>query len=264
MRNIVAVIIALAILAAGGVAGAEDPLERHVRVLSSDIGKRNALNYDNLEHAADYIKKEFASYGYEPADDFYFMRKRQFSRLVYRNVVATKEGSSAANKIIIVCAHYDTFRDAPGADDNASGVASVLELARLLGADDLAKTVRFVAFTNEELELLFEDRDMGSYGYARRAREAGEDIEAVICLDMTGYYSNEPGSQGMPVVMRFFYTDTGNFIGIGGDIVSYDIIESVVEEFRESQSIPHRFLIIPEIFLPEIMTTDNRSFWTFG
>lgn len=243
---------------------AEEPLARHVRVLSAEIGARNVLHYDNLERAAEYIRDEFRKCGYLPVDDSYAMEKREFRGRMVRNIVAVKEGTAAKGKVIIVCAHYDSYHEAPGADDNASGVASLLELARMIRGETLSKTVRFIAFTNEELELIFDDADTGSYRYARAARKAGEEIEAVICLDMTGYYSHEPGSQHMPLFFRLFYPDIGDFIGIGGDTGSYDLVESTAAAFRKAATIPCRYLVMPAAILPQLMTTDNRAFWAFG
>ncbi len=183
---------------------AEELLEKHVRVLSSEIGARNILYYQNLKKAADYIRREFRRIGYLPEEETFYISTKPYQGLPFTNVVAVKEGTTEKGKIIVVGAHYDTFGEAPGADDNASGVAGVLELARLLYKENLKKTVKFVAFANEETDLVYRDKEMGSYRFASAARARGEDIEAMICLDMIGYFSDEPGSQKYPIILGPF------------------------------------------------------------
>jgi Zn-dependent M28 family amino/carboxypeptidase len=262
MRKSVPIILLILLISFN--AFAEESPREYVRVLSSVIGKRNIDNYQNLEKAADYIRTEFKKFGYRPTEQAYYLETRPPKDLVLRNIIAVKEGKDKKDKIILVCAHYDTFKDTPGADDNASGVSVLLELARLLREEDLSKTVKFAAFTNEDVELAFEDRDMGSYRYAREARARGEDIEAVICLDMLGFYSDEAGSQKSPLILKFFYPDRGNFVGICSDSGSYDLLKTAVSEFKRATDLPVQYLAAPAPFLPQIMTSDHRSFWAFG
>jgi len=254
----------LVILCAVFNAHAEDDTARHVRVLSSIIGPRNTLHYRNLERAADYIENEFRRYGYEPEEQVYAMEAGFSPERRFKNIIATKEGRSKKDKIIIVCAHYDTHWNSPGADDNASGIAAVLELARRFSVENPEKTVKFIAFTNEELEFVSEDEDTGSYRYAKDARIRGDDIELVICIDMIGYYSDKPGSQERPFPLAPFYPDKGNFIGFGGDLSAYTILRQAVGEFKKATDIPTEYLIIPAPILPGLMTSDNRAFWVFG
>lgn len=241
-----------------------DRLEDHVKALASDIGKRGVLHHENLERAALYIKEEFASYGYAPEEQVYTRPAKPLRNLPFRNIIATKDGAAEKSKIVIVCAHYDSYRDAPGADDNASGVAAVLELARRLHDEELRKTVRFIAFSTEELELIFEDPDMGSYRYAREAKRKGEDIEAVVCIDMIGYFSDLPGSQHCPLMLKPFYPDRGDFIGFGSDFSSYPLLEKTVNDFKAASDVPVEYLGVPVPLLPDLMTSDNRSFWSLG
>lgn len=262
MKKIILIIVMS--LCFGCTAHAGDEARKHVYNLSEKIGRRNPLYYQKLEQAADYIKREFQSYGYRPEEQVYTRETMKTEKRPFRNIIAVKEGGAKKNKTILICSHYDTVRDSPGADDDASGVAAVLELARLLYKEDLDKTVKFAAFSTEELPLVFEDPDMGSFRYAKEAREKGEDIEAVICLDMIGFYSDEKGSQHYPIPFNFFYPDKGNFIGFGADIASYDLLRDAVAEFKRSSDMPVEYLVAPTPFVPQIMTSDNRSFWTFG
>ena len=131
------------------------------------------------------------------------------------NVVAALDGADSAAGIIVVGAHYDTVPQTPGADDNASGVAVLLELARLLGARPLNRGLRFVAFANEEPPH-FLTKDMGSLYHARRSAERGDVISLMISLEMLGYYSSEPGSQGYPPPFQLFLSRPGELCGLCG------------------------------------------------
>ena len=122
----------------------QENLKRHVRFLSRDIGERNFIQYQNLERAADYIKQEFRNYGYQSQEQIYSLEGKTF-----KNIIATKTGKAQPDKIIIVCAHYDSVIGSPGADDNASGVSGLLELARALSKENINQSIRFIAFTNE-------------------------------------------------------------------------------------------------------------------
>ncbi|MFA6320819.1 MAG: M20/M25/M40 family metallo-hydrolase [Candidatus Omnitrophota bacterium] len=257
--------IALAVIfITSSISAEEAMLKSHVKALSSDIGKRNLTYYQNLELAAGYVRREFRKYGYEPQEETYYIPSGPYRNLPLTNIIAVKEGAAQKNKVIVIGAHYDTFQDAPGADDNTTGVAAVLELARLLRNADINSTVKFIIFPNEETDLVYKDNEMGSYRYAQGARQRGEDIEAMICIDMIGYYSDEPGSQKYPLALKPFYPDKGNFVGICGDFGSYDLVKKTVAEFKKNCDVPSEYMIAPASFLPQIMQSDHRSFWTFG
>ncbi len=151
--------------------------------LSVDIGERTIRKYDNLERARQYIKEYFMRYGYPPREEPY----EAGGRTVY-NIVAEIPGTEKPDTIIVVGAHYDTIEDTPGADDNASGIAGLLELYRLLSPLRFRKTVRFVAFTLEEPPF-FSTELMGSMVYATNCRKRKENVELMVCLEMIGYGS---------------------------------------------------------------------------
>lgn len=236
----------------------QENLKRHVKVLSSDIGERNFDNYSNLERAAKYIRDELKNLGYPTSEQVYYIKD-----LAYRNIIATKEGTGQKDKVIILGAHYDSVIGSPGADDNGSGVAGLLELARILYKDDLNKTIKFIAFTNEEPPL-FMTRFMGSFKYAKQAKVKDEDIQAMLCLESIGYYRQEKGSQSYPIGLGFFYPDKGNFIVVASNLNSGPLLKKVVKEFKVSSTFPLEYLIAPIFLAQAISFSDNWSFWKMG
>ena len=236
----------------------EEKIKRHIQVLAVELGERNYLQYKNLESAANYIRQEFKSYGYEPAEQVYTMENRP-----YRNIIAIKPGKDKKDKIIIICAHYDSVLGSPGADDNASGVAALLELARLFSQLDLNKTLKFIAFTNEEPPFYLTEY-MGSFRYAKEAKKRRENIEAVLCLESIGFYSDNKSSQSYPFGLSLFYPDKANFIAVVSNLSSGYLLKRIVGEFKKASNFPVEYLIAP-IFLAEAISfSDHWSFWEFG
>jgi len=236
----------------------EERIKRHIEVLAQDLGERNYIYYQNLEKAADYIRDEFRLYGYETEEQIYTLKNQP-----YRNIIATKPGGDKKDKIIIISSHYDSVFGSPGADDNASGCAGLLELARLLFKNTLNKTIRFIGFTNEEPPFCF-SKDMGSFRYAESAKKRKEDIEAMLCLESIGFYSDEKSSQGYPMGLMSFYPDRADFIGIVSNLGSGSLLKRIVKEFKEASNFPVEYLVSQPFFVPAISFSDNWSFWQFG
>jgi len=163
-------------------------LEVIVQTLAETIGPRSYRDTASLAAAADFITQSFQAGGYTVMFQPYDVKGQ-----MYRNIIAERRGTEEPDRVLIVGAHYDTVEGTPGVDDNASGVAVLLELARLHAATRFLKTVRFVAFTLEEPPF-FRSRKMGSRVYARSLKERGEQVEGMLCLEMVGYYSQEKGS----------------------------------------------------------------------
>jgi hypothetical protein len=231
-------------------------LSGHVHVLAEEIGERHHNEMEQLNRAADYISAQLRAMGYVPA-------VRQFGDRLYRNVVVELHGRDRGDEIIVVGAHYDTTWMTPGADDNASGVAGLLELARNLYGQRFRRTVRLVAFANEE-EPFYGTSNMGSRVNARRARDAGDNIVAMFSLEMIGYYSEEPGSQRYPRPIRRFYPDTADFIAFVSNLSSSPLLRRSVALFREQQVFPAEGMAAPEFLVPDIRRSDNASFWRYG
>lgn len=233
-------------------------LQKHIKILSEDIGERNFMHYQNLQRAADYISEEFKNYGYLPQEDTYYLEGKLF-----RNIIASREAKLKPDEIIIVCAHYDSVIGSPGADDNASGVAGLLELARLLSGENLNRTVRFLAVPNEEPPL-FMSEDMGSFRYAQTAKKNRENILGVICLESIGYYTDKRKSQSYPFGLNLFYPDKGNFIALVSNFPSRTLLRTIVKEFKKKSSFPVEYLVGFSFLAPAISFSDHWSFWRFG
>jgi Zn-dependent M28 family amino/carboxypeptidase len=232
-------------------------LGRHVSTLAGTIGERNLWNYAALADAADYIAAEFTASGYAPVRQSY-----DVARLPVSNVEAGLPGTTRAREIIVLGAHYDTVSGCPGANDNATGIAALLELARRVAARPRPRTIRFVAFVNEEPPF-FRSPHMGSVIYANAARARGDRIVGMLALETMGYYSDVRGSQRYPAAVGPFYPDVGNFIGFVSNIVSARLLMQVRRAFRERIAFPVQAAAVPAA-IPGVGWSDHWSFWKAG
>ena len=235
----------------------EARLRMHVQRLSADLGERNAFRYQSLESARLYIEQVFTQAGYPIRHDTY-----EVSGRTYRNVIAERQAYQAAERVLILGAHYDTAPGTPGADDNASGVAALLELARLLADFASEPAIRWVAFTLEEPPF-YRSRLMGSRVHARKCRQQAERIAGMISLEMVGYYSDRPGSQWYPLpFMGWFYPSCGNFIGVTGNCRSRRLVRRIAARLSEAGELPVEYAAFP--LMPGAGLSDNWSFWKEG
>ena len=232
-------------------------LSRHVWELAEVVGERHHEKPAALDAAAYYIEHNFRGSGYNPYLQE-FGEEKQF-----RNIVAELYGNGPVNEIIVVGAHYDTVWMTPGADDNASGVSVMLEIARLMSGKKFNKTVRFVAFANEEHPFYLTDK-MGSLIHARRAWDHGENITAMLSLEMLGYYSDLKKSQFYPRPFKWFYPDQGNFIAFVSNLTSRKLLYDTIGLFREFARFPSEGLAAPEALVPDIRRSDHAAFWSVG
>jgi len=233
-------------------------LYRHVEALSVTIGSRSVYEYDRLNAAKDYIAASLRGMGYKPEIQSYLYEGR-----TYGNIVATLPGKDRPGEVVLVGAHYDTYAATPGADDNASAVAMLLELCRILKQETHGRTLKFVFFTLEEPPV-FRSKFMGSAVYAGKARRGGENITAMICLEMLGYYTDKRGEQGFPLpFMKLFYSSTPNFIAVIGNLASRSLVWKTAASLKKTQSLNVETLSTVG-FLPGIDFSDHRSFWKQG
>jgi Zn-dependent M28 family amino/carboxypeptidase len=234
-----------------------DRLRVHVSRLALDIGPRNVFRPDALHAAADYIRNEWAAQGYQVNSQYYPAMGVKSENLEVRRIGKTKP-----EETILVGAHYDTVQGTPGADDNASGIAALLELTRMFAATETARTLRFVAFVNEEPPFFFWNQ-MGSGVYAEAAKARGENIRLMISLEMLGSYSEQPGSQGYPPLLRHFYPDRANFIAMVSNRASRQELQQMVAAFKAESDFPVESLATFEI-IPGVAWSDHLSFWRAG
>jgi len=231
-------------------------LRAHVQYLAGELSERSPFQYENHEQARLYIERIFAEAGYVIRHDTYEVAGR-----AYRNVVVEKSGRQSGN-ILVVGAHYDTVAGTPGADDNASGVATLLEVARLLRNLTHELTVRLIAFTLEEPPHFYSAR-MGSRVHAKKCRERGDRIAGMISLEMVGYYDTSEGSQYYPFpFMRRFFPNRGDFVAVAGNFRSRRLVRRVARLLSQTNRIPVVHIALP--FVPGVGLSDNWSFWREG
>jgi Zn-dependent M28 family amino/carboxypeptidase len=230
-------------------------LRRHVAAVASR--EHNFLKVAELEAAARYIEKALAGSGLTVATQHFVSGPAEV-----RNIEVEIRGGARASEIVIVGAHYDSVLGAPGANDNGSGVAAVIELARLFAAEKPARTLRLVEFVNEEPPFYHTDA-MGSRRYARRSKERGENILAMLSLETIGYYSDLPGSQRYPFPLGLFYPSTGNFIAFVSNLTSRALLHETLASFRRHAGIPSEGVAAPA-FIPGVDWSDHWSFWREG
>jgi Zn-dependent M28 family amino/carboxypeptidase len=233
-----------------------EELRADVRMLGGQIGERNMARYSQLNAAADFIETSFARAGLRPRRDSYELHGR-----ACHNIEAEIRGASS--QIVLIGAHYDSVFGAPGANDNGSGVAAMLALARRFATRSTSSTLRFVAFVNEEPPY-FMTSQMGSFIYAGRCKTRGDQIIAMISLETIGCFSDAPHSQTYPSPgLGLFYPTTANFIGFVGNTHSRSLLRRVVKLFREQEKLPSQGAALPS-FIPGVSWSDHWSFWQHG
>lgn len=242
---------------AGGAHMLIERLRHHVGVLAGDIGERNIYHPAALHAAADYIRRQWNAQGYEMTSHRYAVGEVQSE-----NLEITVQGKAKPEEIILIGAHYDTVPGSVGADDNASGVAALLEISRDFVRFEAERTLRFVAFVNEEAPF-FASGQMGSMVYAKAARARGDDIRLMASLEMLGFYSDQPGSQNYPPLLGFFYPERGNFVAFVSNLQSRKRLREMVQAFRAHSDFPAQSLAGFES-VPGLAWSDHLSFWRQG
>ncbi len=235
----------------------EQELRAHVQQLADHIGERNLFRYKQLVAAADYIRSTLANSGYDVHRHPYEVAGRPCE-----NVEVEVRGTVRPEEILLIGAHYDSVQGCPGANDNATGVAAMLALARAFFKTQPSRTVRFVAFTNEEPPF-FQGQYMGSRLYAARSRERGEKIALMLSLETIGYYSDEPGSQRYPFPFSFFYPSTAHFIAFVSNMENAPWVRRLLTAFRSHAQFPSEGGALWE-WIPGVAWSDHWSFWKEG
>ena len=232
-------------------------LKAHVAVLAEQIGPRDVFVPEKLDAAADYICRFWEKVGYKVNDQTFRVQD-----IACHNLAVEIPGESKPDEIVLVGAHYDTVSWSPGANDNGSAVAALLELSRLFSTKSTNRTLRFVAFANEEPPF-FKTRSMGSLVYAKECRKRKENIVAMVCLETIGYYRDERKTQKYPFPLSSFYPDRGNFVAVVGNLRSKPLVRSFSRNFMEESD----FLVECAAifgFITGIDWSDHWSFWQCG
>lgn len=234
---------------------------KHVTVLAKEIAQRSTWSREKFARCGLYLKDELTSYGYTVREHSYTHRGAPCP-----NFEAELTGHTHPSEIIVLGAHYDSYQGTPGADDNASGVAAVLELARLFAGKPMARTVRFVLFVNEEPPA-FQTPDMGSWVYAKACKAANDNIILMVSLEAIGYYDDKPGSQKYPPpfagVLGAVYPDRGDFITFVGHYQHRGALKQAIGAFRETTSFPSEGAAVGGL-VPFAGFSDHWSFWQEG
>ena len=231
-------------------------LEVHVRKLSVELTPRDESHIENLDRGAEYIKNEFSQATTLVSEQPYRVNGKS-----YRNVIA-QFGPDSAERIVIG-AHYDTAGPLPGADDNASGVAGLIELARLLGRQQPPMRVELVAFTLEEPPY-FRTTGMGSSVHAESLRKQNVRIRAMLNLEMIGYFSDAPNSQHFPAgVLSAFYPSTGNYIGVVGRFGDWSLVRKTKAAMRNASPLSVYSINAPS-FVAGVDFSDQLNYWDAG
>ena len=243
-------------------AATEARLRKHVDMLAGVIGERNVYRPGTLEAAARYIEDTFRATGFTPAAQVF----DAYGQPV-RNIEVELTGIRHPERIWILGGHYDTVDGSPGADDNASAVAGVLEAATLLAKSRPRDTLRFVTFVNEEPPF-YKGPKMGSVVYANRCRARNEDVRGMINLEMLGCFSDAPGSQEYPYPLcrapwKYLLPRRGNFIAFCGDGASWWLTRRCHRAFRRTVRFPSRWVAAPRR-LDALGMSDHWSFWQQG
>ncbi len=232
-------------------------LRGHVEMLAGTIGERNLWRYDALTRAADYITAQLTAAGYSPEQHAF-----EVSRMRVSNLDATLKGTTRAQEILVVGAHYDSVSGSPGANDNATGIAAVLELARRFSRTPQSRTIRFAAFVNEEPPF-FQTAHMGSVVYANAAKARGDRIVGMLSLETMGYFSDAKGSQEYPAPIARLYPDVGNFIGFVANVGSARLLLNARRAFKARTPFPLQSAAVPAA-IPGVGWSDHWAFWRAG
>ena len=235
-----------------------ESLHAHVKTLSVDFAPRSYRDRDRLAQCVAYIREHFQAAGAAVT-----VQEYSIDGSTYENMIGTF--GPETGRRVIVGAHYDGCDTTPGADDNASGIAGLLALAKLLGDDANQPAIRvdLVAYCTEEPPH-FGGSDMGSYRHAQWLAEQKVDVAAMVCLEMIGYFTDEPDSQDYPfAALKFLYPSTGNFIAVVGNTQQRRLLATVKDAMAGATDLPVYSAAIPEM-VPGVDFSDHRSYWEFN
>ena len=233
-------------------------IKKHINRLAVDIGSRPITNEQSIKKTENYITGYFKNIGLQVHQQQY-----KYGNYDIANIIACSQKNLLSSKYYVIGAHYDSVPETYGADDNASGIAVLLELARYTIQEEISLPVCFVAFTAEEPPT-FSTRHQGSKIFVKSVKEKKDEVLGAIILEMVGYTSNE---QAYPTVLKWMgYPSKGNFIGIVGNRKSKKFGQSIFQSFKKNEQLPVETLFVPfnGRILPDTRLSDHSSFWDAG
>lgn len=225
-----------------------------VEHLALKIGERNMDKSWNYASATDDLARDLEKLGYEARRQGYVIGTD-----VVQNIEAKVAGGRHGDESIVVGAHYDTEKGTPGADDNASGVAAVFELARTFRDKKPNRTVRFVFFANEEAPYT-QTEQMGSLVYAKDLVAHGTRVVAMLSVESIGFYSGSAGSQHYPAALSSRYPTTGDFVAVVANEASRPLCQNLTQALKRAATLPVVGDVVPDA-VPEGSRSDQWSFW---
>ncbi len=230
-------------------------LRRHVYHLSETIGERHIWKDGSLAKAAEYIDSVFRGNNMAVDKQMLSCYGKSVS-----NLIVKKQGQNP--DLIVLGAHYDTVPGSPGADDNASAVAVMLEVARLCQDIQTKSTITFAALVNEESPC-YGTENMGSMVYAESLKKSNAPVKLMICLESVGYFPNNENQKYPFPGMGLFYPRTADFLGIVGNLISIRYVTALARAIRKNADIKVRTLVAPE-YVAGINRSDHFAFWHYG
>lgn len=235
----------------------KNDLNQHVHHLAENIGERNMWRLTQLNDAADYIEQVWQAQGFNVKRHTYKIENKE-----YYNLYIDISGNDLRDELIIVGAHYDSVYGSPGANDNGTGIAAILALSKQFKNKKPKRSLRFVAFTNEEPPIYF-SKYMGSMEYVNSILSEKEKIKAMISVETIGYYDDTPNSQKYPFFLKLFYPNRGNFIGFVSNMFSRKLLRRSLLVFRNKAQFPSEGIAAPS-FIPGVAWSDQWAFWRQG
>lgn len=240
----------------------QEILKQHVSFLTSITPARNVDQVESLNKAANYIQSQIEGLGLTVQSQVYKVKDREYKNLI---VELPANAELKSTDLIVIGAHYDVCGDQPGADDNASGVSGLIELARLLvspGAPKRKYPIQLVAYTLEEPPTYNTD-DMGSFIHAKSLSQQSKNVKLMISLEMIGFFSDQPNSQSFPIdLLKLDYPTTGNFIALVSNLESREMVRKVRGAMKSATEIEVFSINAPKL-VPGIDFSDHRSYWKF-
>lgn len=232
-------------------------LKQHVKYIATEIGERHVRKPLALHRTADYIRQEWTAMGYEVKQQKFITRG-----VKCENLEITMQGQYNPDEYILICAHYDSSKDCPGANNNATGVAAMLELSRFFSNNNPGCSIRFVALANENPNYYGTEKS-GSWHYARQADQRNDNIRTAITLESLGYYSNDKNSQLYPFLMGMFHPKRGNFLAMSSNFGSMTAMYKFAKYFRKHSNFRLETMVLQNL-IPTVKWRNSSSFWLNG